>query len=143
MPNVVILDSSCLILFHKLNHREILFKVYQNVVTTPEIASEFNDILRSWIKIVSVKDKKYLDFLTTQVDFEETSAIALVKELDNPSVILDELKGRTLAKQLGSKVTESLGVISAIKPKLDKIVEINFRISDKILAEPFLLNNQS
>lgn len=97
----------------------------------------------SWIKIVSVKDKKYLDFLTTQVDFEETSAIALVKELDNPSVILDELKGRTLAKQLGSKVTESLGVISTIKPKLDKIVEINFRISDKILAEPFLLNNQS
>jgi predicted nucleic acid-binding protein len=74
---------------------------------------------------------------------EEANAIALVKELDNPSVILDELKGRTLAKQLGLKVTESLGVISAIKPILDKIGEINFRISDKILAELLLLNNES
>jgi predicted nucleic acid-binding protein len=143
MPNIVISVSSRLDLFYKINHLEILFNVYQNDVKTPEVASEFNDILPSWIKIVSVKDKKNLDFLTTQVGLEEANAIALVKELDNPSVILDELKGRTLAKQLGLKATESLGVISAIKPILDKIGEINFRISDKILAELLLLNNES
>jgi predicted nucleic acid-binding protein len=72
--------------------------------------------------------------------------------LDNPLVILDELKGRKLAKQLGLKVTGSLGVIHkanelgviwAIKPILDKIGEMNFRMSNKILAEIFLLNNES
>lgn len=152
MPNIVISDTSCLILFQKINHLEILLNVYQTVLTTPQIASEFNETLPSWIKIVPVKDQKYLDFLSTQLDLGEASAIALAKELDNPLVILDELKGRRLAKKLGLKVTGSLGVIhkakelgviSAIKPILDKIGETNFRISDKILAELLLLNNES
>ncbi|HLO46728.1 MAG TPA: DUF3368 domain-containing protein [Leadbetterella sp.] len=152
MPNIVISDTSCLILFQKINHLEILLKVYQTVITTPQIAAEFNETLPSWIKIVSVKDQKYLDFLSTQVDIGEASAIALAKELDDPLVILDEQKGRKLAKKLGLKVTGSLGVIhkakelgviAAIKPILDKIAETNFRISDKILAELLLLNNES
>jgi predicted nucleic acid-binding protein len=152
MPNIVISDTSCLILFQKINHLEILLKVYQTVITTPQIAAEFNETLPSWIKIVSVKDQKYLDFLSTQVDIGEASAIALAKELDDPLVILDEQKGRRLAKKLGLKVTGSLGVIhkakelgviAAIKPILDKIAETNFRISDKILAELLLLNNES
>jgi hypothetical protein len=58
MLNIVISDISCLILFCKINHLEILFYVYQKVVTTSKIAPEFNEILPSWIKIVSVKDKK-------------------------------------------------------------------------------------
>ena len=152
MPNIVISDTSCLILFQKINQLEILLKVYKTVITTPQIAAEFNETLPSWIKIISVKDQKYLDFLSTQVDIGEASAIALAKELENPLVILDELKGRRLAKKLGLKVTGSLGVIhkakelgviSAVKPILDKIGETNFRISDKILAELLLLNNES
>lgn len=152
MPNIVISDTSCLILFQKINQLEILLKVYQTVITTPQIAAEFNETLPSWIKIISVKDQKYLDFLSTQVDIGEASAIALAKELENTLVILDELKGRRLAKKLGLKVTGSLGVIhkakelgviSAVKPILDKIGETNFRISDKILAELLLLNNES
>lgn len=152
MPNIVISDTSCLILFQKINELEILLKVYKTVITTPQIAAEFNETLPSWIKIISVKDQKYLDFLSTQVDIGEASAVALTKELENPLVILDELKGRRLPKKLGLRVTGSLGVIPkakelgvipAIKPIFDKIGETNFRISNKILAELLLLNNES
>jgi predicted nucleic acid-binding protein len=152
MPNIVISDTSCLILFHKIDHLEILLKVYQNIVTTPQIASEFGHALPSSIKVISVKDQKYLDFLSTQVDLGEASAIALAKELDSSLIILDELKGRKLAKKLGLKITGSLGIIhkakelgiiAAIKPILDKISETNFRISDKILTELLLLNNEN
>lgn len=82
MPKIVISDTSTLILFHKIGHLSLLKKVYQELTTTHEIAKEFGEKLPKWIKIESVTDKKYQDFLETQVDLGEASAIALAKEFD-------------------------------------------------------------
>ena len=68
MHNIVIADTSCLILFHKIGEFDILRKVYDSVTTTPEVAQEFQEILPDWILIENVKDKKYQEFLETQID---------------------------------------------------------------------------
>src|SRR5674476_1468798 len=100
MHNIVIADTSCLILFHKIGEFDILRKVYDSVTATPEVAQEFQEILPDWILIENVKDKKYQEFLETQIDWGEASAIALAKEKEHPLLLLDDLKARKLATKL-------------------------------------------
>ena len=72
MPEIVISDKSCLIIFHKIGELELLRKVYNSVSTTPEVAEEFSEVLPDWIIIKHVKDKKYKEFLETQVNAGES-----------------------------------------------------------------------
>jgi predicted nucleic acid-binding protein len=142
MPRYVIADASVFILFDKIDRLDILKGVYQSVITTPEIANEYNKPLPDWITIESVKDLKYQTFIQTQIDKGEASAISLAIEKGDSLLILDDLKARKLAKRLGLKFTGTLGVINKakglgyinkIKPLIDKLKATDFRISDKIL----------
>lgn len=151
MPKMIISDTSCLILFHKIGELDLLRKVYETVTTTPEVAKEFMYTLPDWIRIEEVKDKKYQDFLETQIDWGEASAIALAKEMESPLVLLDDLKARKLAVKLNLKVTGTLGVIHKakqigvlenIKPIIEKLQATNFRISENILEELLGKNNE-
>ena len=152
MPKVVISDTSTLILFQKIEHLNLLNKVYGELITTPEIAKEYGDKLPEWIKIQSVSDKKYQEILETQIDCGEASAIALAKEFDDALLLLDDLKARKLASKLNFKITGVLGIIHKakqmsiihkVKPLIDKLLKTNFRISDKIVEEILTLNNEN
>ena len=92
MPSVVISDASTLILLQKINHLDLLKKVYGRLLTTGEIAKEFGNPLPKWIEIHSVSDRKYQEFLETQLDTGEASAIALAKQFNEVLLILDDLK---------------------------------------------------
>ena len=56
MPNVIISDTSCLIILSKIDKLFILNKLFGNVIITPEIAKEFGDKLPNWIKIQKAKE---------------------------------------------------------------------------------------
>ena len=152
MPNVIISDTTCLILFQKIDKLDILRQVYHDIITTPEVAKEFGDELPDWIKIVSVIDIKYQEFLETQIDRGEASAIALGKEMDSPLLLLDDLKARKLAAKLKLKFTGTLGiihkakqigVIKKIRPLIDKLLLTNFRISQNIIDELLAKNDET
>jgi predicted nucleic acid-binding protein len=151
MTKIVISDTSTLIIFRKINNFDLLAKVYGELITTPEIAKEFGENLPKWIIIQSVKDKKYQEFLETQVDLGEASAIALAKELDDVLLLLDDLKARKLATRLNLKYTGAIGIITkakqlliieTVKPLIDKLIATNFRISKKIIDEILKINNE-
>lgn len=151
MPKIVISDTSTLILFHKIDEFDLLQKVYQEVITTPEIAKEFGESLPDWIKIQTVSDKKYQDFLETQVDYGEASAIALATEYEDVLLLLDDLKARKLALRLKFKITGTLGIIhkakqmsiiEKVKPLIDKLLLTDFRVADNIIEEILKLNNE-
>jgi len=151
MPKIVISDTSTLILFHKIDEFTLLQKVYGELITTPEIAEEFGEDLPDWIKIQSVSDKKYQDFLETQIDYGEASAIALATEYDDVLLLLDDLKARKLATRLKFKITGTLGVINRakqmsiidkVKPLIDKLLLTDFRVADNIIKEILKLNNE-
>jgi predicted nucleic acid-binding protein len=151
MLKVVISDTSSLIILHKIEELNLLNNLYLEVIITPEIAQEFNDALPEWIKIISVKDKKYQEFLETQVDSGEASAIALAKEMKESILLLDDLKARKLAKKLNLRFTGTLGVlhkakqegiIHKVKPLINKLLLTNFRISQNIVDELLKINNE-
>ena len=151
MPKIVISDTSTLILFHKIDEFSLLQKVYGELITTPEIAEEFGEDLPDWIKIQSVSDKKYQDFLETQIDYGEASAIALATKYDDVLLLLDDLKARKLAVRLKFKITGTLGVINRakqmsiidrVKPLIDKLLLTDFRVADNIVDEILKLNKE-
>jgi len=152
MPKTVISDTSILILFSKIERIEILNKVYGEIYTTPEVVLEFGEYIPNWIIIKSPQDKKYQSIIETQVDSREASTIALAKELDDPLLLLGDLKARILARKLNLKFTGTLGIISKakqmgiidlVKPILDKLSSTNFRISKKIIHELLVINNEN
>ena len=151
MPKVVISDASTLILLQKIEQLDLLRNLYKEIITTPDIAKEYGEKLPEWVIIESVSDEKYQEFLETQVDSGEASAIALAKEHDDVLLLLDDLKARKLAQRLNLKMTGTLGIIhrakqerliDKVKPLIDKLSATDFRISRKIIAEILRLNNE-
>jgi len=66
-------------------------------------------------------------------------------------LLLDDLKARKLASKLKMNFTGVLGIIhkskqvgliTKIKPLIDRLQEANFRISDKIVDELLKLNDE-
>lgn len=149
MPKVVITDTSSLILLNKIGRLDLFKAVYDSLTITPEIKAEFNEDIPEWISVQSARDKKYQEFVETQVDKGEASAIALAKEMDNVLVILDDLKARKLANKLKIRITGVLGVINRakqigevdkLKPIIDDLLKTDFRIAPIIIDELLRLN---
>ena len=147
MSKIIISDTSCLIVLSNIGKLEILQKLFNTIIATPDIVYEFGDVLPDWIEIVAVKDKCKQHLLETQVDKGEASAMALALELSKSLLIIDDLKARRLAKTLNIDfmgtigiiiLAKQRGVIKAIKPLLDAIKATNFRISDEL--ENYLLS---
>jgi predicted nucleic acid-binding protein len=85
------------------------------------------------------------------LDLGEASAIALALELENVLLILDDLKGRVEAEKLGFRITGTLGIlfkakklglIPELKPFIEKLKDVGFRISDKIEFEILRKSNE-
>jgi predicted nucleic acid-binding protein len=151
MHEIVITDTSTLILFHKIGELSLLKEVYGQIYTTREVADEFGEKLPEWIIISQVKELKYKDLLKTQIDIGEASVIALAAEYDKKLILLDDLKARKLAKQLNLKISGALGVIhkakaldiiNKVKPLINKLLKTDFRISQEIVDEILRLNNE-
>lgn len=130
---------------------DLLRKVYDSIITTPEVAQEFSEELPHWITIKKVIDKKYQEILEMHVDWGEASAIALAKEMESPLLLLDDLKARKLAAKLNLKYTGTLGVIhrakqigiiEKVKPFIEKLLLTDFRISASIINELLRKNNE-
>lgn len=144
MQAAIISDTSCLILLDKIGELNLLHKLFGEVVTTQVVADEFGQHLPDWIRIQNSNDVASQLVLETAVDKGEASAISLALELKDCLLIIDDSKGRKLAKQLGLIITGTLGVlvqakqngyISMLKPLLDKIKETDFRLSEQLVQE--------
>jgi predicted nucleic acid-binding protein len=141
MPKTIISDTSCFIILSNIGALDILQKVYGQIITTQEIATEFGEILPDWVFIHAVTDKYRQQLLEMQIDKGESSAIALALETPGCTVILDDFKARKIANQLGLNFTGTIGVIvkaklngiiPSIQPLLLKIRETDFRLSTEL-----------
>ncbi|MCU0389424.1 MAG: DUF3368 domain-containing protein [Chitinophagaceae bacterium] len=120
MHKIIISDTSCLIILTNIGELEILKKLYGQITTTIEIATEYGDILHEWVEIVNAKDKATQSLLEMQIDKGESSAIALALEIPDSTVILDDYKARKIATYLGLNFTGTIGVI--VKAKLEGLI---------------------
>jgi predicted nucleic acid-binding protein len=142
MEKIIISDTTCLILLTKLGIIEVLQQLFTTVTITPEVRQEFGDTLPEWILVESVSNEQQFSVLRLIVDEGEASAIALSLERINALLVMDERKGRQLAKDLGIQTIGTLGILlegklqgylPALRPLFEKIEQTNFRISRDLL----------
>ncbi|MBA7542037.1 hypothetical protein ES705_34353 [subsurface metagenome] len=138
---IIISDTSCLILLYKIDELDFLKSLSDEVYITPTIKNEFGKRLPDWIKIKSPTDNHYQKILEMDLDPGEASAIALSLEIDNSILIIDDLKGRKVADRLKLKYSGSfglilkakqVGILTTIRPVLDKIKSTDFRFSESL-----------
>lgn len=141
MQSAIISDTSCLILLDKIGELHLLNKLYGRILLTPEIVNEFGKELPEWFDVKSAINKAYQRALEASLDPGEASAIALAVEEEDSLLIIDELRGRKFAEQLGLNFTGTLGVLinakqqgilKSVKPALGKIRETNFRLTQEL-----------
>lgn len=90
--------------------------------------------------------------LSSVLDPGEATSIALAAEHDNSLLIIDEVKGRKVAREMGVQITGTLGVliaakekeyIKAVKPIIKKMGRTNFRVSEALLQKVLEKANES
>ena len=144
MPDTIISDTSCFIVLSNIGELDLLQKTYGEITTTMEVATEYGQPLPDWIRIKGAADKNLQQVLELQIDKGESSAIALAIETPGCIIILDDYKARKVAEKLGLEVTGTIGVIikaklkgilSSIKPYLNKINQTDFHLSEDIERE--------
>ncbi len=144
MLPVIISDTSCLILLHRIGELELLHKVFDTIVITQTIADEWNQPIPYWVKIENPVSQTQQLILQTTLDKGEASAIALALEKRNCLLIIDERKGRKLARLLQIDITGTLGVlaeakrlglVNATRPLLDAMQQTDFRLSENLIAK--------
>ena len=153
MPDTaVIADTSCLIALSKAGTLGLLPQLYATVFVTDEILGEFGEPLPDWAHVRNASNGNYAKILASSLDAGEASAIALAFELEDVILILDDLKARKEAKRFGFRVTGTLGVFYAaktrgviplLKPHLDRLQAVGFRISPSIVADLLALSGES
>lgn len=138
---IIIADSSCLIVLENIKELSLLKKLFGEILITAEVKDEFGLELPNWIKIRTVKDQSRIDALALVLNKGEASAIALSMETAESVLIIDEKKGRRIAKELNIKIIGTLGIIlkakekgliSSIEDILEKLENADFRISPSL-----------
>lgn len=146
---MIVSDSTTLIILFDLKRLELLENLFDEVYISPiileEISIKIPIILPSFMSVKKLEDKRLFDTLKLLLDLGESEAIALAKE-QNLSLIIDEKKGRRIAKDMELKVIGLLGVVYLnVKKKyltideaesfLTEAINHGYRISKKLLKD--------
>lgn len=134
-------DAGPIIALPEINRLDILKSLYSSVVITDIVAREAGLVLPEWINVTNDYDTEQYKSFKVVLDAGEASAIAFCLNQDNTVLIIDERKGRKIARENSIEIVGLLGVI--VKPQksgsitdgkdvLDARVNNGFRISKKI-----------
>ena len=95
-----------------------------------------------WIEVKLISNREFVKALKVELGDGESEAIALATELKANLVLMDERRGRTVAKRFGLRYIGILGVlveakqkslIQSLKPILDDLIsKAGFWVSQKL-----------
>lgn len=160
---IAVINASPLISLAIINQLNILREIFTEVYVPSHVYQEVLDDkmerpgterLRSadWLKVVPVNNQLSVDILSYTLDRGEAEVLALGYELKPDFVIIDELKGRKIAKYLEIEVIGTLGLLlmakelkifSEVKPLMQQLIEKGIWISSKLYNEVLMLAQET
>ncbi len=117
MPEIIISDTSTLVVLTKASRLGLLRSLFGPIWVTSVVAAEFKLELPEWIEVHDPADRSRFDRLCAMVDPGEASSIALALEHPTSRLVLDDWKGRQLAVELGIAHTGTIGVVKLAKDR--------------------------
>jgi predicted nucleic acid-binding protein len=154
--NTIVSDTTTLIVLSKLDRYDLLKNVFEKVFIPKAVITELSKkpdgisekILEcSFFQIKEISDRRLFTLLSDMLDEGESEAIVLSKEM-KLMLLIDEKKGRKIAKSMNIKIIGLLGVLIVNVKKgflsqseaigiLKQIKELKFRVA-KRLEDSFL-----
>lgn len=150
---IIVSDSSPLISFSLISKLDLITKIFSNIYIPDAVYNEitipdkpYSQVLNEFAygKVKSVQNKLTVSVLSKDIDKGEAEAIVLALENNIKRIIIDEHKGRNVARANGLIPIGSLGIllrakelkyIKEIKPYLDKLLQVKFRISQSLYCK--------
>lgn len=148
---MIISDSTTLIILSDLKRFNLLSNIFEKVYIPKKVFEEVsyrsNIRLPEFIEIIEAEQNELLTNLKKILDEGESEAIALAVQKKLP-LIIDEKKGRKVAKNLDIEIIGLLGVLylnykknylskKEIEEFLDKAILNGYRISTMLLKQFF------
>ncbi|MDD2556335.1 MAG: DUF3368 domain-containing protein [Syntrophaceticus sp.] len=154
---IVISDTTPILSLIKIDRLKILEELYKKIIIPKAVYDELIinidyqdeiDIIKrcTFIQIENVEENLSVVLLQRELKLDrgESEAIVLAKNINADLIIIDERKARRIAKDVGLKVTGTLGIlveakqqglIKELKSLLDELMDNNIRISRKLYME--------
>ncbi|MCD8018901.1 MAG: DUF3368 domain-containing protein [Clostridiales bacterium] len=123
---IIVSDSTPIISLLKIHHLDLLYHlfgeiwipraVYQELTFNKKFRQEAEQIINSeYIKKVTVEDARFVNRFRQKngLDIGESEAIILSDEYKADILLMDEVKGRKVAKQMGLQVMGTIGILMA------------------------------
>jgi len=145
--SIAISNTSPLIALKHAGVLEKLNLLFQRIIVPPSVIRELSVKEKeyfqslSFLSVEEPRDRRLVLVLKTIVDEGEAEAITLALEKSN-LLIIDDLKGRKVARRLGLEIIGTLGVLKAmklkdiireVKPFIERLREKGFYISDDLI----------
>ncbi len=149
--NLVVSNSSILIHLSRIGKLWLLKEIFGKVVIPKAVYKECTigdkigseEIKRSgWIEVQEIKNQNFKNLLQIFLDEGESEAIVLAFEVNADLILLDEAEARRIAKNLGLKVTgtigillkaKKLGLITNLRKEIELLRETGFWISETLI----------
>lgn len=153
---IIISDTTPIISLLKAEQLDLLQKLFQEVIIPKAVYNELisntkfqneAQIIRecSYIFVEEVIDTKSVNIFrrVTGLDAGESEAIVMADEKKADLLLMDERKGRIVAKQMGLTITGTVGILlqsydegllnaDEIRESIYKLKECGIRISDSL-----------
>ena len=152
---LVVADAGPLIYLSAAGHLELLPQLYDRILVPSVVFEEVVDrgaglpgsaelAAATWVEVPpsDVEDPVCSALLAT-LDHGEAAALALARREGADLVLIDERRGREVARRLGLPVRGTLGVlvqarrqgaIDALAPILEQLIDAGFWISDELVS---------
>lgn len=150
---IIISDTSVISYLIQLGEVELLARIFGKVVIPEKVFGELTRVEShievvnglNWLDVRSISDVNLFQGFLDNLDPGEAEAITLAIELHADFLLIDERKGRSIARSQGLLITgllgvlveaKSLGYISSVKGLVDRLVnEMGFRLHHKLYDE--------
>lgn len=150
---IVVSDSSIITGLLAIDKLAILNQLFGQVLLTESVSDELKSLAqfgydltklqKDWIHTKAIVDSRLSKILQKRLDLGEADSIVLSIEEKADYLLIDEKKGRRIAKEFGINVLGLLGIliqakkeglIPSLKPEIDILTsKLEFRLSPTLI----------
>ncbi len=120
-----------------------MHQLFQRVFITPEVEKKVRFFVPNWIDVMSVVNQQQQKTLELTLDVGEASSIALYFEQPGALLVIDERKGRSVARRLNLNFCGTLrllaeakrrSLIPSVRELMERIDATDFRLTETLKA---------
>jgi predicted nucleic acid-binding protein len=150
---LLVADAGPLIFLAKLGRLDLLTEsdVRIPAAVMAEISAKADEACKQieqaashWLKVVEVKNRAAVQLLLADLDLGEAEVIAIAKEINAETLLLDDLDARRFARRVGLSTIGTVGILLAarlqgkipsVKDEIERLQTHGFRISKALMEE--------